>query len=117
MVRHELRERLASFVRGGNTPKTGVTGVTGVAGVSATCLKSLKLQKLRPRRIETDKVANDVIRDVAGAVASPPGPVEAELDERKDLASACRSPISMLGRGCGVAVGKPQTADGVERRA
>jgi hypothetical protein len=87
-MRHELRERLASFLRGGAPPKTGVTGVTGVAGVPATCPKSLKLQQLRQLRIETDKLANDVIRGVAGDVTSPPEPDEAEIEERKGIAMA-----------------------------
>jgi hypothetical protein len=71
--------KLQSAMRGGISTKTGVAGVTGVAGGSATCTKSLKLQWLRQLRVKSDKVANDEIRGVAGDVASPPEPDDAEI--------------------------------------
>jgi hypothetical protein len=84
-MKADLGDKLQKALRGGIAPKTGVTGVTGVAEVSATCPKSLNLQQLRQLRIKTDKLANDVIRGVAGDVASPHEPEEAEIKELKGM--------------------------------
>jgi hypothetical protein len=46
----------------------------------------LKLQRLRPLRVKNDKVPNGKIRGVAGDVAAPPEPDEAQLEERKGMA-------------------------------
>jgi hypothetical protein len=86
-MKADLRGRLASFVRGEITPKTGVTPVTGVTGVTGNVPKLLKLQQLRLLRLETDKVANNTERGVTAHVTRAACIDDVEIDERAGLAS------------------------------